>query len=402
MTSTLSPSRSRWSATRRRWIASTSLVLATIALSLTAAVFTTLRSSKETLERYVSVWEEEVARNMLLKGDAQLFEKIRSQILDLASDVQAAGETANLLSVKGECFAEQSLNVTLYGTPAGELRVCRSVEKLILRSASSPVFAFGLLAGLLFAAWLARRQSREAAEREVRDLALQVAHDIRSPVMALQIAARSKNADTVETQQMVETAARRISSIADALLDKARSEKTRKARTSQLETITERKPLKQAVSALIIEKKTHTDSRVNFDLAPWRMEAGTMAMRASPELERALSNLLQNAIDATLAKQDKPSNESSNEKSKDDLSRIQIDVFEGSREVRITIRDNGVGIPKHILSGLGQDGFSHGKAEGNGLGFSSALAWARSVGGDIEVRSLEGTGTEVRLVIPRE
>lgn len=397
MTSTLSPSRPRWSAARRRWIATTALVFITIVLSLTAAIFTTLRSSKETLERYVSVWEEEVARNMLLKGDAQLFEKIRSQILDLASDVQAAGESANLLSVKGECFAEQSLNVTLYGTPAGELRVCRSFEKLILRSASSPVFAFGLLAGLLFAAWLARRASREAAEREVRDLALQVAHDIRSPVMALQIAARSKDTSGTEAKQMVESAAQRISSIADALLEKTRTEKTRNHRKSppeQLKTIAEMKLLKQAVNDLIIEKKTVTDARVSFDLAPWRTEAGTMAMRASPEFERALSNLLQNAIDAALAKW--------SASSEDGAPRVQIDAFEGSREARITIRDNGIGIPKHILSTLGQDGFSHGKIDGNGLGFSSALTWAKSLGGDIEVRSLEGTGTEVRLVIPRQ
>lgn len=378
---------------RRKWLTPTIIVLATVVLSFTAAVFTTLRSSRETLERYVSVWEEEVARNLLLKGDAQLFDKIRAQILDLASDVQAAGEPANLLSVKGECFAEQSLNVTLYGTPAGELRVCRSPEKLAWRSFSSPIFAFGLLAGLCLAAWLVRRTAREDADREIRDMAIQVAHDIRSPVMALQIAARSPNAADRDTQQMIESAARRISSIADGLLEKGRENRNSKRNAQTIKPSLERKSLKQIVHELISEKKTVTDERVKFDLAPWRTEAGTIGFMTPPEFERVLSNLLQNAVDATLAKWVGNSTEGS--------PRISIDVFEGSREILITVRDNGIGIPKDILSSIGKEGFSYGKTGGNGLGFSSALAWAKSLGGNIEIRSLEGTGTEVRLSVPR-
>ena len=378
---------------RRKWLTPTLIVLATIVVSFAGAVSTTLKTSRETLERYVSVWEEEVARNLLLKGDAQLFEKIRAQILDLASDVETTGEAANLLSVKGTCFAEQSLNVTLYGTPAGELRVCRSPEKLAWRSITSPVFAFGLLAGLVLATWLTRRASREEAERELRDLAIQVAHDIRSPVMALQIAARSKNSLEDDTQQMIESAARRISSIADGLLEKGRRKQSSVSDISEVEPSLEIKSLKKAVQDLISEKKTVTNERVTFDLSPWRTEAGAIGAKASGDIERVISNLLQNAIDATLMKWSDPTIEGS--------PRVSIDGFESSKEILITVRDNGVGIPKHILPDIGREGFSFGKANGNGLGFSAARNWARSLGGDIEIRSLEGTGTEVRLSIPR-
>ncbi len=378
---------------RRKWLTPSAIVLVTIVLSLGAAVSTTLRTSRETLERYVSVWEEEVARNLLLKGDTQLFEKIRMQILDLASDVEATGESANLLSVQGRCFGEQSLNVTLYGTPAGELRVCRSPEKLAWRSLSSPVFAFGLLVGLILTAWLVRRASREEADRELRDLAIKVAHDIRSPVMALQIAARSQSDSDSETQQMIESAARRISSIADDLLEKGREKRKSVATDVATQAPAAVKSLKTAVQDLIAEKKSTTDTRVTFDLSPWRTEAGATRAMATGDLERVLSNLLQNAIEATLVKWKDPETEGT--------PRVSVDGFESSREILITVRDNGIGIPKHILPEIGREGFSYGKAMGNGLGFSSALNWARSLGGNLEIRSLEGTGTEVRLSIPR-
>lgn len=370
------------------------ITVATLLISGMVATFTTLRSSNDTLERYVSVWEEEVARNLLLKGDAQLFDKIRAQIFDLASEVIASGPDADRLVAQRECFAGLDLDVTLYGTPAGLLRICRSPERLLLRSAQSPVFAFGLLAGIALMAWVIRRQNKEAATRKLNELAIRVAHDIRSPIMALKVAAaQSETAPHADTKALIDAAVNRISAVADDLLERGRvSNEASKVLDAPLTT---EKTVRTSIDELIREKKLTVSSRVIFAATLPTPAPGLAAARSSHDFERVVSNLLENAIEATETKwKEKTETEG--------RPRISIDTVESESDISVTIRDNGVGIPKDILPRIGDVGFSYGKAKGNGVGLSSARRWAQSRGGSLEIRSLEGTGTEVRLTLPRQ
>jgi signal transduction histidine kinase len=372
-----------------------SILVVTALLSGAIAMWTTLRSSNDSIARYVSVWEEEVARNLLLKGDHELFEKIRTQIKDLASEVVSTQPKS--ASIGGECFAEQDVNVTLYGTPAGELRICRSPEKLLFRSLGSPVFSFGLLTGVLFALWLTRRRAREESTRAVNDLAIRVAHDIRAPLMALKIAATvaagPPGADETasdDNRALIESATKRISGIADELLALSRPE----VKKPELKIVAPlEKSIDVALQELIREKKQTAPMPIRFDVNPVRVMSGGKAANSSGDFERVISNLLQNSIEATVEKSRSSGGEVK--------PRISIDASESETQIAITIRDNGIGIPKDLLPRVGDIGFSHGKHGGNGIGLSSARRWARDCGGDLEIRSLEGTGTEVRLTLPR-
>ncbi len=355
------------------------------------AAFSTLRSSREVVERYVSVWEEEIARNLLLKGDAALFEKVRAQIMDLASDVNATGIDATIQKASERCFAEQNLNITLYGTPAGELRICRSAEKLFLKSLVSPVFAFGSLAGILIAMWLARRSGRERAARDLNELAVRVAHDIRSPLTALKLATgrfdTSLNASDsgahVEVKNLIEAATVRIGKIADDLLLQNRT--IAKSKTS--EPI---KAVQTSIRELVNEKRMLAPNEMVFEIRDAKRPLGLEPARSSDEFERIIANLLQNAIEAV-------SSDAASEKT----PRVIVDTVETAKTLSVTIRDNGMGIPRDVLPRIGESGFSFGKDGGNGIGLASARRWAKSRGGDLAIRSLEGTGTEVRLTIPR-
>ncbi len=371
------------------------IAIATILISGMVSTFTTLRSSNDTLERYVSVWEEEVARNLLLKGDTQLFEKIRTQILDLASEVTASGPEADRLTASNDCFAGLNLAVTLYGTPAGQLRICRSPERLILRSAQSPVFAFGLLTGLALMAWLLRRHNKEAAIQKLNELAIRVAHDIRSPIMALKVAAsKSEHGGDNETKALITAALNRISAVADDLLERARPAVSvdEPSQTSQKHP---NKTVRVSIDELIREKKLTASKRVVFATSYPTEIPIEIAMASSHDFERVVSNLLENAIEATESKwRDKPEVEG--------RPRISIDTIESDSAFSVTIRDNGIGIPNDVLHRVGEVGFTHGKLKGNGVGLSSARRWAQSRGGALEIRSLEGTGTEVRLTLPRQ
>lgn len=375
-----------------RLLAPGMILILTLVLSGLIAGLTTLRSSRDTVERYVSVWEEEVARNLLLKGDTELYEKIRIQILDLASDVSVTGPEAQARAANHECFAEQNLNVTLYGTPAGELKICRSPEKLLLRSLTSPVFAFGLLIGLLLLVWQIRRTNRDEAARALTELAVRVAHDIRAPLMALKIAASEHESKSAESRSLIEAATLRISAIADDLLKRSRADASGSVPApSPLQTTLEEKSLQAAIQEIIREKAMTSPSDILFDVRPPNILPGVTQTLSSHDFERVLSNLLQNAIEAAVLKNDPHSK-----------PRITVETLEAESEVAVTIRDNGVGIPKDVLPRIGDVGFSYGKQGGNGVGLSSARRWAEARGGSLDIRSLEGTGTEVRVTLPRQ
>jgi signal transduction histidine kinase len=75
---------------------------------------------------------------------------------------------------------------------------------------------------------------------------------------------------------------------------------------------------------------------------------------------------------------------------------------------RISVRDNGVGIPRHALAVIFQR-FTRGHAEredlshlaGLGLGLSIVDDCVRAIGGRIDVESVEGEGTVFTLTLPK-
>jgi hypothetical protein len=69
--------------------------------------------------------------------------------------------------------------------------------------------------------------------------------------------------------------------------------------------------------------------------------------------------------------------------------------------VRITIRDNGRGIPARMIDKVFDPFFTtKERGEGTGLGLSTVLTIVKSHGGFIDVYSEEGKGTEFKVYLP--
>ena len=73
----------------------------------------------------------------------------------------------------------------------------------------------------------------------------------------------------------------------------------------------------------------------------------------------------------------------------------------GGRGVRIAVKDNGPGIPPHIVDKIFQPFFTtKPTGQGTGLGLSLSYDIVKAHGGEIKVESREGEGTEFIIQLP--
>ncbi|MCK4409726.1 MAG: PAS domain-containing protein, partial [Candidatus Eisenbacteria sp.] len=107
-----------------------------------------------------------------------------------------------------------------------------------------------------------------------------------------------------------------------------------------------------------------------------------VTMGDANQLKQAFLNVINNAI------QSMPNG-----------GRIEISTEQSGHVLVITVRDNGPGIPKEIMSKLFVPFFTTRKA-GSGLGMAVTRRIVENHGGSIGVESVQGEGTTVRISIP--
>ncbi|MDZ4085025.1 MAG: HAMP domain-containing sensor histidine kinase [Bdellovibrionales bacterium] len=360
--------------------------------SISAAAYLKLESSHTSVSRYVSVWEEEIARNLLLAGDRELFEKVLAQISDLAPEVVSATGTTESC---GERQLIQKVSITLYGTPAGGLTICRSPARLAIASLQSPVFLVGIILGGLMFLWHTRRTNAERASLAtaiaIEGLSKQVAHDLRSPLGALKIVGTrlSSSSESEPLVHVLQSSISRISQITEDLLDHSQATRASSADSGNTAKIVAKVPARDVIRDVVQEMKmnaetkgvqlVHTEDKTQKGLPPAVLSQEIQCR----DLARVVSNLIQNAIEAPSAKQ------------------VNIATRELPSSIEIEIADNGTGIPKPNWRMLGRRGFTFGKERGHGLGVSHAKDWTNSVGGRLRVRTSQSSGTSVVLTLPR-
>ena len=70
--------------------------------------------------------------------------------------------------------------------------------------------------------------------------------------------------------------------------------------------------------------------------------------------------------------------------------------------IELRVRDTGSGIPADILPHVFEPFFTTKRGKGTGLGLSISQNYVRSHGGDIQVESIPGSGTTVRVTLPMQ
>lgn len=240
-----------------------------------------------------------------------------------------------------------------------------------------------------------KEKAEKASVEAISILTRQVAHDIRSPLSALNLVSGALAEVGEEKRLLIRNAVQRINDIANQLLEKGKETRGIRADGTPSHTTLNNTPelkvelLSPLIDSIVSEKRVQVREKQNIVIeADINQGYGLFAQINSVELQRMISNLLNNSIEALLE------------------SKGQVKVaIRGYRDViNLIIQDNGQGIPEILLKNLGERGFSHGKSHtesGSGLGIYHAKQTTEKFGGKFEILSKEGLGTTITIHLPR-
>ena len=289
------------------------------------------------------------------------------------------------LRKKGDCSSGIFRRAVELSTgPGNRLTLGFTLESSESLKVFSGLFlSFQLLSSLGFLI-LGRRTelARVRGDLQVAELARQVAHDIKSPLAALQALEGELGGLSPEHRQLAEGAIERIRSIARGLLEKTPISLSDPV--AHPEGHLEVTQLAGLLSAIAAEKKLQLQATPGISLVvDWSAIDTLLVTVDTSQFQRVLSNLLNNAIEALPGQ-----------------GRIEIAADLRGKEVEIHIKDNGRGIPAELLPKLTQKGATFGKAGGHGLGLHHARRMLESWGGGLAITSQYGRGTTVTLTLP--
>ena len=138
-----------------------------------------------------------------------------------------------------------------------------------------------------------------------------------------------------------------------------------------------------------------TDSTFNVNLVQEYDEGAGRVEASTRDLSRVFLNVVTNACHATAAR--------ARESDGSYKPKVWLRT-EGSEDgVRVSIRDNGTGIPAEIVDRIFDPFFTtKSGTQGTGLGLSISHEIVREHGGEFQVETEEGEFTEFRIVLPRK
>lgn len=219
-------------------------------------------------------------------------------------------------------------------------------------------------------------------------LAHQVSHDIRSPLSALEMMSSNLKELPEDKRVVIRNAINRIRDIANTL-----SSKRGQADVVDISLVPDN-PLEvvllsPAIEVIITEKRlevrNHLGVQINFDQT--RLSYGLFSRIVLNDFKRVLSNLINNAVEAL-----------PNERGQ---VNVLLEESQDSR-IRLSISDNGSGIPDELITKLGTRGLRSLKSGGSGLGIAHAKECVEAWGGQLKIDSEVGVGTVVSIYLPKE
>ena len=223
---------------------------------------------------------------------------------------------------------------------------------------------------------LGREGALEAERlRAYRETAQRVAHEIKNPLTPIQFALSRLKRDALPAQadarEVLETEVKRLDVLAKSFSQFGRLPSGPPADVDLAE-------LARYTARAIVPPNITIDMATESSLP--------MIHGHHDALQRALSNVLLNAVDAC-----------------DGTGSITVTVsreqLRGRDAVGVSVTDRGIGIPADRLKGIWDPYVTH-KAGGTGLGLAIARQTILAHNGTVSAESAPGVGTTIRFIIP--
>lgn len=221
-------------------------------------------------------------------------------------------------------------------------------------------------------------EAQKAVTLAIQENNQQVAHDIRSPVDAINALLKMVNIPDSELKSALEKAVKRANSVANYLLNAEKKESG--SNTGFTFNFT------SVVNDIAIEKRALFTNGIIEVVAPKTCFIKTKL--SSESLSRILSNIVDNGMIAC-------------EKNR----KIKICLTQVENFIDLEVVDSGRGISPESLVRLGEKGFTQRSEKdfsGTGRGVYSAKKTLEEIGGEIKFTSKVAFGTTVKIRIPVE
>jgi len=225
---------------------------------------------------------------------------------------------------------------------------------------------------------LALRDSEAKKQLATVEITRQVAHDIRSPLATLNMISSQLDEVEEEKRVLIRHAVQRINDIANDLLQRGRSKASATAELTMMSSLVD-----QVVSEKRAQYRGKIHTRIEAEL---RDGYGIFSIVVDKDIKRALSNLIDNAVEALPAANGK----------------VHLTLRQEANRAVVELIDNGCGIPVDLLRKIGERGASFGKeGSGSGLGLHQARSAVENSGGLFHISSAGlGKGTRVEISFP--
>lgn len=213
-------------------------------------------------------------------------------------------------------------------------------------------------------------------------IAAQVAHDIRSPLTALDSAISYAKDLSEEQRIVIRNAAQRINDIANNLLKQYQKPEQARIHSGALENCL----LYPTLDQLISEKRQLIKDQHNKQLDLTVIDNKdymACAVVNNIELSRVISNLINNAIEAI-----------------SESGSINVFLQQQNKYNQIIIQDSGQGIEPNQLEYIFEQGATYNKPNGTGMGLYHAKYTLENWGGRINITSELEVGTQVKVELP--
>ena len=392
-----------------------------------------ISQSQNEISQYIAQWKYEIADHLFHQKDPELAKKLidHLKVFPITNYQVLKNENIVLSWQRGEsiqttCPHPTVNKITLRGLSLGKITTCLSTSKLTVQTLTSPLFIFITVLGVIFIVlasilpllgykksllttlhflrnWSQRPkepphikskdpitkdlvqlvkqgvQSRLElqeindtlkTEKEFSKITHQVAHDIRSPVMSLNIAiSQCKKVIPESISSLIQASIDRIVETSDDLLEQNKNNyRLQKINPERLTPIV----------LQILNEKSVTYNKVCFKTD---LDDDLKVMCSATELKRVLSNIIENSLQAVDANQ----------------GEVHILSSQENNKGILCITDNGCGIAPEHLTSIFNEGFTFGKTSGSGLGLHYAKNRLESWGGSIDVESSPQRGSVLTL-----